>query len=157
MKKSVEVAPALKELIVCWGRQICNQIITMCYIKWLRGYRYRMLEVHTKSNNKPYWGKQERLHWGSSFELSRSENEVTQLCQTLFDPMDCSLPGFSIHEIFQARVLEWVAISFSRGSSQPKDWTHVSHIVGRHFYRLSHQGSHWVEGYICIFPGEERG
>ena len=47
--------------------------------------------------------------------------------------MDCSLPGFSIHGIFQARVLEWVAISFSRGSSQPGHWTPVSRIVGRHF------------------------
>ena len=42
-----------------------------------------------------------------------SENEVTQLCPTLCDPMDCSLSGYSIHGIFQARVLEWVAISFS--------------------------------------------
>ena len=56
MKKSVEVAPALKELIVCWGRQICNQIITMCYIKWLRGYRYRMLEVNTKVTTNPTEG-----------------------------------------------------------------------------------------------------
>ena len=48
-------------------------------------------------------------------------------------PMDCSPPDSSIHEIFQARVLEWVAISFSRGSSQPRDWTRVSHIVGRRF------------------------
>ena len=47
--------------------------------------------------------------------------------------MDCSLPHFSIHGIFQARVLEWVAISFSRGSSQPRDRTWVSHIVGRRF------------------------
>jgi len=47
----------------------------------------------------------------------RSESEVTQSCPTLCDPMDCSLPGFSVHGIFQARVLEWVAISFSRGSS----------------------------------------
>ena len=43
--------------------------------------------------------------------------EVTQSCPTLCDPMDCSLPGSSVHGIFQARVLEWVAISFSRGSS----------------------------------------
>ena len=43
---------------------------------------------------------------------------------------------------FQARVLEWVAISFSRGSSRPRDPTRVSHIVGRRFYCLSHQGSH---------------
>ena len=43
----------------------------------------------------------------------KSENEVAQSCPTLRDPMDCSLPGSSIHGIFQARVLEWVAIAFS--------------------------------------------
>ena len=42
-----------------------------------------------------------------------SESEVAQSCPTLCDPMDCSLPGFSIHGILQARTLEWVAISFS--------------------------------------------
>ena len=42
----------------------------------------------------------------------KSESEVTQSCPTLNDPMDCSLPGFSVHGIFQARVLEWVAIAF---------------------------------------------
>ena len=47
--------------------------------------------------------------------------------------MDCSLSGSSIHGILQARVLEWVAISFSRGSSQPRDQTQVSRIVGRRF------------------------
>ena len=47
--------------------------------------------------------------------------------------MDCRLPGFSVHGIFQTRVLEWVAISFSRRSSQPRDWTRVSRIVGRCF------------------------
>ena len=45
------------------------------------------------------------------------ESEIAQSCPTLCDPMDCSLPGFSVHGIFLARVLEWVAISFSRGSS----------------------------------------
>ena len=47
------------------------------------------------------------------------------------DPMDCSLPGSSVHGIFRARVLEWVAISFSRGSFQPRDRTQVSCIAGR--------------------------
>ena len=47
--------------------------------------------------------------------------------------MDCSLPGSSIHRTFQARVLEWVAICFSRGSSWPRGWTQVSCIAGRHF------------------------
>ena len=51
--------------------------------------------------------------------------------QTLCDPVDCSLRGFSAQGIFQARTLEWVAISFPRESSQPRDQTQVSHIAGR--------------------------
>ena len=50
---------------------------------------------------------------------------VTQSCLTLCDPMDYSLPGSSIHGILQARILEWVTISFSKESSQPRDWTYV--------------------------------
>ena len=57
----------------------------------------------------------------------------TQLCPTLCDPMDWSLPGSSVQGILQARILEWVAISFSRGSSQPRDETQVSRITGRFF------------------------
>ena len=49
-----------------------------------------------------------------AFSLSESESEVTQSCSTLCEPMDCSLPGSYVHGIFQASVLEWVAISFSR-------------------------------------------
>ena len=56
-------------------------------------------------------------------------------------PVDCSLWGSSIHGIFQARVLEWVAVSFSRGSSQPRDWIRVSSIASSWFYCLSPQGS----------------
>ena len=59
--------------------------------------------------------------------------EVAQSCPTLCDPMDCSLPGSSIHGIFQARVLERVAISFSKESSQPRDRTQVSYIADRPF------------------------
>ena len=64
---------------------------------------------------------------------SESESEVAQSCPTLCDPMDCSRPGSSVHGIFQARILKWVAIPFSRESSQPRDRTWVSHIVGRCF------------------------
>ena len=79
--------------------------------------------------------------------FSQGWSEVTQSCPTLCDPMDCSPPGSSIHGILQARVLEWVAISFSRRSSRPRDWTRVSCIVGRcftvwatiEFYRESHR------------------
>ena len=60
-------------------------------------------------------------------------SEVAQSCPTLCDPMDCSPPGSSVHGILQARVLEWVAISFSRGSSRPRDQTQVSRIADRCF------------------------
>ena len=58
---------------------------------------------------------------------------VAQSCPTLCDPVDCSPPGSSAHGILQARILEGVAISFSRGSSRPRDPTQVSCIAGRHF------------------------
>ena len=58
---------------------------------------------------------------------------VTQLCPILCDPVDCSPPGSSVHGILQARILKWVAISYSRGSSQPRDETRVSRIAGRFF------------------------
>ena len=67
------------------------------------------------------------------FPFKESERVVTQLCLTLCNPMDCGLPRSWVHGIFQARVLEWVAISFSRVSSQPRDQTWASRIVGRWF------------------------
>ena len=63
----------------------------------------------------------------------KSESEVTQSCPTPRDPMDDSLPGSSIHGIFQARVLEWGAITFSKQSSKPRDQTQVSSTSGRFF------------------------
>ena len=56
-----------------------------------------------------------------------------QCCPTLWAPTNCSLPGSSIHEIFQARILEWVAMPSSRGSSWLRDWTCISYIAGRFF------------------------
>ena len=53
---------------------------------------------------------------------------VTQLCLTLCDPVDCSPPGSSVHGILQARILEWVAMPSSRGSSKPRDQTQISYV-----------------------------
>ena len=78
------------------------------------------------------------------------QSEVTQSCPTLCDPMDCSLLGSSVHGIFQERVPEWVAISFSRVSSGSRDWTQVSHIVSKMLYHLSHQGSLYFQIYLQI-------
>ena len=72
-------------------------------------------------------------------------SEVAQSCLTLCNPVDCSPPGSSVHRILQARILEWVAISFSRGSSQPRDRTQGSNPGLRHcrqmLYGRSHQGN----------------
>ena len=73
--------------------------------------------------NAAYIMQSVRLKW----------SEAAQSCPSLCNPMDCSLPGSSVLGIFQATVLEWIAISFSRGSSQPRDQTRVSRIVDRRF------------------------
>ena len=72
-----------------------------------------------------------RLFLGIKAMTNLKEGEVSQLCLTLCNTVDCSLPCSSVHGIFQARILEWLAISFSSGSSQPRDRTQVSHIAGR--------------------------
>ena len=68
-----------------------------------------------------------------SLKPGKCVSAFAQSCPTLCDPMDCSLSGSSVHGIFQVRVLEWIAISFSRGYSQPRDWTQVFCIAGRRF------------------------
>ena len=75
------------------------------------------------------------LNLNQEFAMS-CESEVAQLCPTLCDPMDSSLPGSAFRGIFQARILEWAAISFSRGSSQTRDGTWVSCIASGHIYSL---------------------
>ena len=60
----------------------------------------------------------------------KGESEAAQSSPTLCDPVDCSPPGSSIHGILQVRILEWVAISFSRGSSRSRNQTRVSRIAG---------------------------
>ena len=85
-----------------------------------------------------YWSKcEEILHVKGKRRSPRKMVlvlvSVTQSCPTLCNPKDFSPPGSSVHEIFQARILEWVAISFCRGSSQSRDQTQVSCTAGRFF------------------------
>ena len=70
---------------------------------------------------------------------------VAQLCLTLCNPMACSAPGSSVHGILQARTLEWVAISSSRGSSQPRDRTQVCCIAGRFFTICATKEAHFAQ------------
>ena len=74
---------------------------------------------------------------------------VTQSCPTLCDPGNCSPPGSSVHGILQARMPEWVAMSFSKGSSQPREWTWVSCIAGTFFTSLP--CFLFLHGTICHF------
>ena len=84
-----------------------------------------------------------------------SESQATQSCPTLCNPTDCSLPGSSVHGIFQARVLEWAAISFSKRSCRPRDQTQISRIAGRHFtIWTTREALGAIVGINClVFPG----
>ena len=82
----------------------------------------------------------ESLNLFSRWVPPREQREVTQSCPTPCYPVDCSSPVSSVHGIFQARILELVAISFSRGSSQPRDRTQVSHIADRCFNLCTARG-----------------
>ena len=86
-------------------------------------------------------GKQRRQKRTQAFSTARRQRKPHHLnylrmrwlappCRTFCDPMDCSPPGSSVHGILQARILEWVAMPSSRGSSQARDWTQVSCTAG---------------------------
>ena len=93
----------------------------------IRGLRSFFLSITTLC----FWG----IWAGKQWQWQCSHAESLQSCPTLSHPVDCSPPGSSVHGILQARILEWVTISCSRGSSQPRDQTLVSYVsligVGR--------------------------
>ena len=103
------------------------------YVEYCQGNSPTYLVFIEVSLHRCDWLDRFFFHSQETRFVSQYSSEVTLSCPTLCNPMDWSLPGFSIHGIFQARVLEWVAISFSRKSSQPRDWTQVSRIVSRRF------------------------
>ena len=78
---------------------------------------------------------------------------VAQACLTLCEPMDCSLPDSSVHWIFQARILELVVISYSRGSSQPRDWTQVPCISRWLLYHWATQEALYI---LCELSNQKR-
>ena len=86
----------------------------------------------TAKHSQPIRGMHSRVRTTMNSEKWKVKVKSLSRVQ-LCDPVDCSPPGSSVHGILQARILKWVAISFSRGSSQPSDRTRVSCIAGRHF------------------------
>ena len=107
-----------------WKRQLETEFgggVMSCF------YKHRSPLLHSSVCDRQGWAQagkdKESMKW----------SEVAQSCPILCNPMDCSPPGSSVHGILQARILEWVALSFSRGSSWPRDQTQVSRIGGRRF------------------------
>ena len=108
-------------------------LLTTSLAMWLalaKGLCVEVMDVTTEELQEPLGGGP--LFFYLSHE-NKSENVSHSVVSTLCDPMDCSPPGSSLHGILQARILEWVAILFSRGSSPPRDQSQVSRIAGRFF------------------------
>ena len=106
-------------------------IITNCSSNWL--------DKRDKADLGKCWQRQ-NLDWdvhvsqaGSREECGGGDGWVAQSRPTLCSPMDCSPPGSTVHGISQARIPDWDAISFSRGPSWPRDWTHISCMAGGFF------------------------
>ena len=93
-------------------------VLVVILMGWLF---HKRKECKTKAMRKKYF----KAHWIKCYCACCAK--MLQSCLTLFNLMDCSPPGCSIHGILQARILEWVAISSSKGSSWPRDWTCVSY------------------------------
>ena len=96
--------------------------------EWPWNYWTNLLKHPTHTHTCTYEKKEKYQPW-YHWKWKWSRSVVSTLC----DPVDCRPPGFCVRGISQARILEWVAISFSRGSSWPRDRTWGSHIAGGHF------------------------
>ena len=113
-------------------------IIFLLFIS-LQFRTYRILWVHESDSIYHKYGNRESLWYRMRALVQnvvcepRLQAKLLQLCPTLWDPMDCSPPGSSVHGILQARIREWVFMPSSRGSSQPRDRTHLSYVscIGR--------------------------
>ena len=146
---------------------------TLCYVHELRFsfwflLHWPLLHHLSISNFQALLSVYEVISCNSQMYLVGSEvkwSEVAQSCLTLCDPMDCSQPGSSVHGIFQAWILEWVAVSFSRESFQPRDWTHISRVpfIGCAMLNCSVMSdSLWPRGptrLLCLWnsPGKNTG
>ena len=114
----------MPKTLTVWITRNCGKFLKRWeyQIIWLASWeiymqvRKQQLEMDIKKKKKKNW------------TCNNKWSEVTQSCPILWDPINCSPPGSSIHGIFQARILQWVAISFSSRSSWPRDRTQVSHI-----------------------------
>ena len=160
------------------GKEPACQCRTCAFDPWVRNILEKELATHSSKGNLMDRGAWQATVHGVSKRWTQLNHPTTHTHTHAYDcclvtksplilcnPMVRSLSGSSVHGILQARILEWVAISISRGASQPRDWTWVSYIAGDLLYhcglilyQLSYQGSPvcvrvcvWVCLYIFIF------
>ena len=126
-KKSILKAPQVRSGKSLWTREPCL---------WRGRPQVSSFTGNRKDGavNGPEGFQRNRKAWRTSWDKKLKLGGMCMLSPvTLCDPMDYGPSGSSVHGILQARILEWVAIPFSRGSSQPRDWTQVSCIASRFF------------------------
>ena len=118
-----------------WMQNLQIWRVNWTHFFWYCGWRAHLkLYKEPVSQQHSFFARSPRGITGTQV-LSGKDNigEVAQSCPTLCDHVDCNLLGFSVHGILQARILEWIAISFSRGSFRLRDRTQVSRLGGRCF------------------------
>ena len=139
----------IKSVTVCIvSPSICHEVMgqanwpwTTEWSSWQRRIEFCQENALVIANTLFQQHKRWLYTWTSP---DRKKSEVAQSCLTLCDPVDCSRPSSSVHGVLQARILEWVAISFSRGSSQPRDQIRVSCIAGRRFILWATREADWL-------------
>ena len=110
----------MKYFIYLYHLWLFRGLFCYCYIFFLNWISLTEVHLFIQQTVSNYWPHCEWVR-------------VARSCLTLCDPMDCSLPGSSVHGNLQARILEWVVVPSSRGSSHARDWTQVSHTAGGWF------------------------
>ena len=144
-------------LNVFWCRAHVFASFFFQFLQILAIYNFFLPPFNSTNINATFhrWTYVKHIHYALKHQYHRppgSESEIPQSFTTLGDPMDCNLRGSSVHGIFQARILEWIAISFSRRSSRPRGSNPGLPHCGQTLYRLSHQGE--VDSFWFYFsPG----
>ena len=118
-------------VILCWELSV-SSLYSYSFKLW----NYKLRQLHTSVYQYLLRWSIKILIWMKSACLKLKQYVCVldaHSCPTLYHSMNCNPPGSSVHGVLQARILEWEAVPFSRGSSRPRDWTWVIRIAGRFF------------------------
>ena len=114
------------------NREIGTDKYTLSYIKQITNKdQLHITGSSTQHSVMSCMGKESPKKWIYVWKKKKVKVLVTQSCSTFCDPVKCSLSGFSVHGVLQARVLDWVDIHFPRGPSESRDWIWISWFAGK--------------------------